>query len=126
MIITYENEVLVAKKSGKAYDYVVPSSTILIENPVAVVDKYAARHQSTAVAQAFVAYLVTKPAQEAFANFGYRPVDPGVEKETAGRFPAVADLFTIADLGGWEGVEKTVFGPDGAYSQATAAAGNSK
>jgi ABC-type sulfate transport system substrate-binding protein len=61
-IITYENKILVAKRSGKAYDYVGPTSTILIENPVAVVDKYAARHQSADVAQAFAAYLVTKPA----------------------------------------------------------------
>jgi sulfate transport system substrate-binding protein len=125
-IITYENEILVAKKSGKAYDYVVPSSTILIENPVAVVDKYAARRQSMDVAQAFVAYLITKPAQEAFATFGYRPVDPEVEKAMAGQFPPVEDLFTIADVGGWEGVDKTVFGPDGVYNKATAAAGSGK
>jgi len=125
-IITYENEILVAKKSGKAYDYVVPSSTILIENPVAVVDKYAARHQSSNVAQAFVAYLTSKPAQEAFATFGYRPVDPEVEKAVAGQFPTVVDLFSIADLGGWEGVDKAVFGPDAAYDKATAAAGNRK
>jgi sulfate transport system substrate-binding protein len=31
--ITYENEVLVARQSGQNYDYVVPHSTILIENP---------------------------------------------------------------------------------------------
>jgi sulfate transport system substrate-binding protein len=117
-IITYENEVLVAKKSGKAYDYVVPPSTILIENPVAVVDKYATKHQATDVAQAFVEFLTTKPAQEAFASFGYRPVNADVEKATAGQFPAVSDLFTIADLGGWDEVGKTVFGPGGAYEKA--------
>ena len=33
--ITYENEVLLSKKEGKPIDYVVPSSTILIENPAA-------------------------------------------------------------------------------------------
>lgn len=125
-IITYENEILVAKKSGKAYDYVVPTSTILIENPVAVVDKYAARHQSAEVAAAFVAYLITKPAQESFASFGYRPVDPEVEKALAGQFPTVTDLFTIADLGGWDGVDKAVFGPDAAYDQATTLASKGK
>ena len=125
-IITYENEILAAKKAGKAYDYVVPTSTILIENPVAVVDKYAAKHQSTDIAQAFVAYLATKPAQEAFATFGYRPVDSEVKRTTASQFPAVSDLFTIADVGGWDGVDKTVFGPDGAYDKATAAAGKGK
>lgn len=125
-IITYENEVLVAKKSGKSYDYVVPTSTILIENPVAVVDKYAARHQTQDLALAFVEFLATKPAQEAFASFGYRPVNPEVEKATSGQFPSVNDLFSIADLGGWEEVGKTVFGPAGAYEKATAAAGKSK
>lgn len=124
-IITYENEVLVAKQSGKPYDYVVPPSTILIENPVAVVDKYAARHRATDVAQAFVEFLVTKPAQEAFAKFGYRPVNAEVEKATAAQFPAVSDLFTISDLGGWDEVGKTVFGPGGAYEKAATAAGKS-
>ncbi|MFY9571449.1 MAG: sulfate ABC transporter substrate-binding protein, partial [Blastocatellia bacterium] len=37
--ITYENEVLVARQSGQTYDYVVPHSTILIENPAALIDK---------------------------------------------------------------------------------------
>jgi sulfate/thiosulfate transport system substrate-binding protein len=125
-IITYENEVLVAKKLGKPYDYIVPTSTILIENPVAVVDKYATHHQTRDVALAFVEFLATKPAQEAFASFGYRPVNPEVEKATSAQFPAVNDLFTIADLGGWDEVGKTVFGPAGAYEKATAAAGKSK
>jgi sulfate/thiosulfate-binding protein len=125
-IITYENEILAAKKAGKAYDYIIPSSTILIENPVAMVDKYVARRQNADVAQAFVAYLTSRPAQEAFVEFGYRPVDPDVEKAMAGKFPSVTDLFTIEDVGGWAGVDKTVFGPDGAYDKATAAAGNSK
>jgi sulfate/thiosulfate-binding protein len=121
-IITYENEVLVAKKSGKSYDYVVPASTILIENPVAIVDKYATPHHNTDVAQAFVAYLVSKPAQEAFASFGYRPVDPEVERAVAGQFPGVDTLFTIDDLGGWTEVGKTIFGPEGIYDKATLAA----
>lgn len=121
-IITYENEVLVAKKSGKSYDYVVPTSTILIENPVAIVDKYATLHHNTDVAQAFVDYLVSKPAQEAFASFGYRPVDAEVEKAVAGQFPAVDTLFTIDDLGGWTEVGKAIFGPEGIYEKATLAA----
>jgi sulfate transport system substrate-binding protein len=125
-IITYENEVLVAKKSGKAYDYVVPASTILIENPIAVVDKYAKAHNNLELAKEFVAYLTTKPAQEAFAQFGYRPVDPEVEKAMAGNFPTVSDLFTIADVGGWSVVEKSVFGSEGAYDKAAAAAGKAK
>lgn len=120
--ITYENEVLVGKKSGETYEYVVPRATILIENPVAVVDKYADKHGNRDLASAFVAFLTTPEAQRAFAEYGLRPVDAGVAREVGNRFPAVRDLFTIRDLGGWEQVDKTLFGRAGAYERAMAGA----
>jgi len=49
-------------------------------------------------------------------------VDAGVAREVGKRFPAVRDLFTIRDLGGWGQVDKTLFGPAGAYERAMAAA----
>ena len=52
-IVTYENEVLVSRKAGSQIDYVVPRSTILIENPAAVVDAYAAKHGTRALADRF-------------------------------------------------------------------------
>ena len=42
--ITYENEVLTAQKAGLPDQMVIPPSTVLIENPVAVVDKNAQKH----------------------------------------------------------------------------------
>jgi len=53
--ITYENEVLVARMDGEEYDYVIPSSTILIQNPVALIDKNVDAHGVRDVAEAFVA-----------------------------------------------------------------------
>ncbi len=120
--ITYENEVLVARKSGETYEYVAPRASILIENPAAVVDKYADKHGNRDLADAFVRFLVTPEAQRAFAAYGLRPVDAGVAKEVGASFPAVADLFTIRDLGGWAQVEKTLFSPAGAYERAMAGA----
>jgi sulfate transport system substrate-binding protein len=120
--ITYENEVLVGRKSGEDYDYVVPRASILIENPVAVVDKYADKHGNRDLAEAFVAFLSSPEAQRAYAEYGLRPVDAGIARETAKQFPPVRDLFTIRDLGGWPQVEKTLFGSAGAYEQAMAAA----
>lgn len=120
--ITYENEVLVGRKSGETYEYVVPKATILIENPAAVVDKYADKHGNRDLAEAFVAFLATPEAQRAFAEYGLRPVDAAVAKETSKQFPAVQDLFSIRDLGGWAQVEKTLFAPDGVYERAMAAA----
>jgi sulfate/thiosulfate transport system substrate-binding protein len=121
--ITYENEVLVGRQAGRDYEYVVPRSTILIENPVAVVDAYVDKHKSRDLAEAFVAFLRTPQAQRAFAEYGYRPVDEAVAQEVEARFPRVHDLFTIADLGGWAEVQKTLFAPGAAYDRVSASLG---
>jgi sulfate/thiosulfate-binding protein len=118
--ITYENEVLVAQQAGKDMDLVVPSSSILIENPIAIVDTYVEKHGTRAVAEAFVEYLLTPEAQTIFAKYGLRSVDPNVAKETATQYPPVADLFTIADFGGWSEVTPKYFGEEGIYTSAIA------
>ncbi len=116
--ITYENEVLVGQAQGLDYELVIPRSTILIENPVAVVDAYVERHGTRRAAEAFVAFLITKEAQEVFAQFGLRAVDPAVLRATAARYPKVQDLWTIAFLGGWQQVAERFFGEGGVYTQA--------
>lgn len=121
--ITYENEVLVGRQAGRDYEYVVPRSTVLIENPVAVVDAYVDKHGSRDLAEAFVAFVRTPEAQRAFAQHGYRPVDDAVGKEVEGRFPRVQDLFTVRDLGGWPEVQKTLFAPGALYDRVAASLG---
>jgi sulfate/thiosulfate transport system substrate-binding protein len=118
--ITYENEVLVAQQAGKEMELVIPSSTILIENPVAIVDTYVDKHGTREAAEAFVDFLFTPEAQRIFAKYGLRSVDPDVAKETAAQYPPVADLFTIADFGGWSEVTPKYFGEDGIYTSAVA------
>ncbi len=115
--ITYENEVLVGRKNGQTYDYVIPKSTILIENPVAVVDKNVDKHGTRAVAEAFRDFLFTKDAQRVFADYGLRSVDADVAKETKAQYPDVHDLFKIDYFGGWDKVTKPFFGDDGIYSK---------
>jgi sulfate transport system substrate-binding protein len=120
VIITYENEALVGHKSGQDYEFVIPRSTILIENPVAIVDTYVDKHGARKAAEAFVAFLFTPEAQQVFAEYGLRSVDPQVAKTTAAQYPAVEDLFTIADFGGWSDVTTRFFGDDGIYTRAIA------
>jgi sulfate transport system substrate-binding protein len=116
VIITYENEILVGQKGGQDYEMIIPRSTILIENPVAVVDAYADKHGSRPVAEAFVKFLFTRPAQEIFAEHGLRSVDPEVAKATAERYPPVEDLFTIEYFGGWSKATPEFFGETGIYN----------
>jgi sulfate/thiosulfate-binding protein len=118
--ITYENEVLVAKKEGQAMDYVVPPSTILIENPVAVVDTYAKKHGNEDIAKAFVEFLHGPEAQRAYAEYGLRPVDPAA---LPAGLPAAADTFTVRDLGGWAAVKDKVFAAGGVYDKAAPTGG---
>ena len=73
--ITYENEVLVGRQAGINYQLVLPTSTIRIDNPIAVVDTYVDKHGTREVAEAFVDFLFTKEAQEIFAKYGLRSPD---------------------------------------------------
>ncbi len=115
--ITYENEVLVGRQAGRRYDYVIPHSTILIENPAALVDKYVDKHGVRPVAESFLDFLWTREAQAIFARYGLRPVNAEVAREVREQYPAVEDLWTIDFLGGWRRVATELFGPAGAYTK---------
>lgn len=116
--ITYENEVLEARAEGRELDYVVPPATILIENPVAVVDLYAKESGNEDLARAFVEFLQSPTAQAAFARHGFRPVD---ESHGPTGLPMPPHLFTVGDLGGWDAVRARVFDKGAAYDQALSA-----
>jgi sulfate transport system substrate-binding protein len=115
--VTYENEVLIGRQAGQSYDYVVPRSTILIENPVALVDKYVDQHGMRPVAEAFVSFLHEPEAQRLYARYGLRSVDETVANENASKLPAVADLWKIDYLGGWKKVAQELYGHDGVFTQ---------
>jgi sulfate transport system substrate-binding protein len=106
VVISYENEAITAQQKGSDVDYVIPDQTILIQNPAAVTAK------APSQAKAFLDYLTTKPAQEAFAKHGYRPVLQDVFQEHAKEFPQPKQLFTIDELGGWTKVNDEFFDPD--------------
>lgn len=105
VLLAYENEAITAQNKGQDIEYVIPEETILIENPVAVV-KTSKNQQE---ARAFVDYLRTAPAQQVFAEKGYRPVLKSELDEQ--RFPKPAGLFTIEKFGGWSKVNDKFFDP---------------
>jgi sulfate transport system substrate-binding protein len=120
VLLSYENEAITAQRKGQNVDYVIPDQTILIENPIAVVKG----SKNAAQAEAFVDYALSAPAQQRFADWGYRPVDESVLRKNASKFPTPKGLFTIRDLGGWSKVNDDFFDPDkGSVAKIEEAAG---
>ena len=106
VLLGYENEAIFAQQNNQPIDYVVPSSTLLIENPAAVT----AGTKNPSQAKAFLDFVYTPQAQEIFAKNGYRPVVEGVASPY--EFPT-AGIFTITDFNGWAEVTKKFFDPKG-------------
>lgn len=106
VLLTYENEAITAKNAGQKVDYVIPPTTILIENPVAATKT----SKSPEDAQAFVDYLFTDEAQKIFADAGYRPVNEELLDEA--KFPTPDKLLTVEDFGGWSEISDFLFDED--------------
>jgi sulfate transport system substrate-binding protein len=117
VLIAWENEALLSVKEvgAEKVEMVVPSISILAEPPVAVVDKYADKHGTRAVAQAYLEYLYTPEGQSIAAKHHYRPQNPEVKAKFDKDFP-VLELFTIGDVfGGWQKAQKTHFDDGGTF-----------
>jgi sulfate transport system substrate-binding protein len=109
VLLAYENEAILANIKGQKAPYVIPRSTILIENPIAVTKDSSNKDE----ANGFLRFLRTPRAQQVFADWGYRPVVKSVLERNRKRFPVRPGQFTIDQLGlgGWDGVQKRFFDP---------------
>jgi sulfate/thiosulfate transport system substrate-binding protein len=103
VLLSYENEAILARQSGADFDYVVPPETLLIQNPGAVTT------DAVPAAKKFLTYLTGNEAQTDYAEEGFRPLDDSIKVEVKGAndpsdpFPAPSKkLLTIDDdFGGW-------------------------
>jgi sulfate transport system substrate-binding protein len=119
VLLAWENEAFLAKKElgPDKVDIVVPSTSILAEPPVALVEKVSARKGTLKVAKSYLNYLYTPEAQEIIAKNYYRPRDAAVAAKYASFFPDLK-LFTIDQLfGGWQKAQKTHFEDGGVFDQ---------
>ena len=117
VVITYENEVLFLKKQGKSVEYVIPPSTIYIENPAAVVDLYADKHGTKDVALAFIDYLKSVESQKIFSEWGFRSILDDILNEKRQQYPVLPEAFDIEYIGGWPKVQEDFFGTQGLWAK---------
>jgi sulfate/thiosulfate transport system substrate-binding protein len=119
VLLAWENEAFLAiYELGKdKFELVAPPVSILAEPPVAVVDKVANRHGTSALAKAYVDYLYSAEGQEIAAQHFYRPRLKEVARKYASRFSPMT-LFTIDEMfGGWRNAQRKHFADGGVFDQ---------
>lgn len=117
VLIAWENEALLSVKDlgPDRFDIVVPSSSILAEPPVALLDTNVAKHGTEKVAQAYLEYLYSPQGQEIAARHFYRPRLESVAAKYRDQFPALK-LYKVDDeLGGWTQVQAKHFADGGVF-----------
>src|SRR4051794_31490224 len=127
VLLSYENEAILARQKGADFDYIVPDTTLLIENPAAVTTK------AKPAAAKFLEFLEGKQGQLDYAKSGFRPLVDVGSFETQGAndpsnpYPTPAKLLTIEkDFGGWAAAAPKFFDEKtGIVTQIQAATGKS-
>jgi sulfate/thiosulfate-binding protein len=118
VLLSWENEAYLAlNQFGKdKFEIVYPSTSILAEPPVALIDKVADNHGTREVAQEYLKYLYTDEGQRIAAKHYFRPRLASAAKYGPA-FPNLK-LFTVQDVfGGWQKAQATHFADGGVFDQ---------
>ena len=115
VFLTYENEAILARQNGQKIDYVIPPTTLLIQNPGAVLK------DADPKAQDWLDFVLSKEGQTQFALKGFRPLEgSGVEvgevegaEDPSDPFPAPETLLTVDEaFGPWSDLSDKFFDED--------------
>lgn len=126
VLLAYENETILATQNGDELDWVIPDTTILIENPGAVLI------DADPLAAEWLDFVLSAEGQRQFALKGFRPIIDGVDTtgidgvpDPDDPFPAVKNLLTVEeDFDSWSALSKRFFDEtDGVVTRLIAASG---
>jgi sulfate/thiosulfate-binding protein len=129
VLMAYENEAILAHQNGEEFDYLIPETTMLIENPGAVLI------DANPKAEQWLDFVLSEDGQRQFALKGFRTVIEGVEfdevegaNDPADPFPEVPNLLTVdEDFGSWDELSDKFFDEEsGLVTQIIAASGKAE
>ena len=129
VFLTYENEAILAKQNGQDLEWVYPDTTLLIQNPGAILK------DATPKAKEWLDFVLSNPGQRQFVLKGYRPIIDGVDTtgvqgapDPNNPFPPIKNLLTVEkDFGGWSALSKKFFDEkEGVIVKIIAASGKAK
>jgi len=119
VLITFESEVVSVDKEfgvGKV-DAIHPSSSIVAENPVAVVERTVVKKGTAEQAKAYLNFLYSDEGQEIAAQHAIRPSNPAILKKYASTFKPIM-LFTVGDyFGTFAEAQKVHFNDGGQFDK---------
>lgn len=117
VLISQEQEAIFARQNDAALDYVIPPTTLLVENPAAVTTTADPR------ATQYLEFLHSTDGQRISAEAGFRPNPALAQPESLqvlgtndpqNPFPQVGHLLTIEDdFGGWQQANAKFFDDGG-------------
>ena len=118
-LITFESEVVSVDKefgAGKV-DAIHPSSSIVAENPVAIVERTVAKRGTAEQAKAYLNFLYSDEGQEIAAQHAIRPINPAILKKYASTFKPI-QLFRAEDyFGSFAEAQKVHFNDGGQFDK---------
>ena len=100
-LVTYEFEALMMKQANAPVEVVTPQATIFSEHPAVVIDKSITAAKRTIV-DAFMQYLWSDEAQQAFVSFNFYSTTNDAFNQANKAFGHIEMPFTIEYFGGWE------------------------
>ncbi len=119
VLITFEAETNGIRDIAGAdkYQVVVPSQSLLAEFPVSVVDKYADKHGTQALAKAYLEYLYSPEGQTILAQQYNRVNNKAVAEKFKDKFPQVKLVTIEKEFGGWDKVNAEHLNPGAKLDQ---------
>jgi sulfate/thiosulfate transport system substrate-binding protein len=100
-LITYELDALLMKDANAAIEIVVPRATIFSEHPAVVIDKGVSPNKRQVV-DAFMQYLWSDEAQQAFVKFHFYSTTNDEFNRANPNLSYIEMPFTIEYFGGWD------------------------
>lgn len=129
VLMAYENEAILAAQNDEGFEYIIPETTLKIENAGAILD------DASAPSQAWLDFVLSDEGQKQFALTGFRPLRDDIDyggtvegaKDPSNPFPEVPTLLTVEDdFGTWDEVSTKFFDEeDGLVMTAILDAGHS-
>ena len=119
VLVTFESEVVSVNREfgeGKV-DAVLPSVSIIADNPVAVVERTVAKKGTGELAKAYLDYLYSDEAQEIAAKHALRPRSPVLLKKYASTFKPIQLVPVSEYFGSLSEAQKVHFNDGGQFDK---------